>query len=71
MDHPVEFTFDTLTQTGNLKAGILLDQVTDEPIYLYRNSLKDISIDLWDVDLSCHSIECDSKFRTKSLECSD
>ena len=53
----VEFTFDELTQTGNLKAGIIWDQVTDEQIYLYRSSLEHIPIDFWDDVLSCHSVE--------------
>ena len=30
INHPVEFTFDELTQTGNLKADIFWDQVTDD-----------------------------------------
>ena len=68
INHPVEFTFDELTQTGNLKAGLLLDQVADDQIYLYRNSLEDISIDLWDDVLSCHSVQWDSNYHNKLLE---
>ena len=45
MSHPVEFIFTELKQTGNLEAGILWDHVTEEQIYLYRNSLEDISIE--------------------------
>ena len=55
---PVEFTFDELTKTDNLKAGIFWDQVTDEQIYFYRNSLENVSIDLLDDVLSFHSFKC-------------
>ena len=65
---PVEFNFDELTQSATLKAAILWDQVTGEQIYFYRNSLEDISIDLWDVVLSCHSYQCGSNFHNRRLE---
>ena len=68
INHPVELTFDELTHTGNLKADIIWDQVTDEQIYLYRNSLEDISIELWDDVLSCHSVQCDNNFHNMQLE---
>ena len=68
INHPVEFTFDELTQTGNIKAGILWDQVTDEKMYLCCNSLECISIDLWNDVLSCHSVECESNSHNMQLE---
>ena len=49
INNPVEFTFDETTETGNLKAGIFWDQVTDEQIYLYRNILEKISIETWEI----------------------
>ena len=66
--HSVEFTIDELTQTGDLKPGILWNQVTDEQFYLYRNNLKCISIYLWEDLLSCHSVECDSNFQYMRLD---
>ena len=67
INHPVEITLDELTQTGNLEAGMFWDQVTDEQIYLYRNSLEDISIDIWGDVLSCHSVQCESNFLNMQL----
>ena len=61
-------TFDELTETGNLKTGILWDLVTDEQIYFYCNNLEDISIDLLDDVLSCHSVEFDSSFHKMQHE---
>ena len=63
MKLPVEFTFDELSQTGNLKAGIHWDLVRDEQLYLDSKSL-----DLWDDVLSCHSDQCDSIFHNMQLE---
>ena len=68
INHTVEFTFDELTQTVNLKASFLWDQVTDEQFFLYRNSLEGISIDLWDDVLICHSVQCDSNLYNMQLE---
>ena len=36
--------------------------------YLYRNSLDDFSIDLWNDVLSCYFVECDSNFDNMQLE---
>ena len=52
----------------DLKAGIFWDQFTDEQIYLYRNSLEDISFYLRDDVLSCHSVQFDSNFHNIQLE---
>ena len=68
INHQFEFTPIDLIQTAILKAGLLWDQVIDEQIYLYRNSLEDITIDLWLDVLPRHSVECDSNFHNMQLE---
>ena len=62
INYPVEFNFDEPTETDNLKAGIFWDQVTDEQIYLNRNSLEDASIDLLDDVSNIQSVKCGSSF---------
>ena len=57
----VEFTFDEPTKTVNLKTGKFWNQVTNEQVHLFSSSFDDISIDLWDDVLSCHSYKCDKK----------